>query len=478
MKKMLSILLGMVMVISLSVPALAVTSDTFNEDDLRMGDGTWPEEVQAVSDEEVEIPLSETLDDSDLRIETGTRVESGTSSQLEEPGNVVLTNISKGDIGFKVSNVLVNEGDTETYEVTVDHSVYPEFSVYAYTSCGAPGYTSISIAGAGGGSINVRASDPSTYQNLIKPRDYKDISNSSGEVKTYTITAKAMTDDAGYTISVGAKNDLATHFGGPQNAISAGKTLQLVNSMSQFFSDYTELLNGEGDWFRYTPENAATYVGNYIFGEHQTAFRIYDAETLTPLFDSDISKDRYLYVDKFTTRTILQNCFMLERGKEYLICNYTPTGITPEGDYVLYRTYIGLPSVSSEEYSYRTTQSYTVSANKKTTFYIDVAGQPDTYRCDYNTEIRFCVSRYTQNVTITSCKITAPNGKVFDTKYGRTQIKEYPDLVNFLNNNQNIPINGRWKVEILTSKTMSDMHFSIGNYVLRLDRTTPPKVTT
>lgn len=67
---------------------------------------------------------------------------------------------------------------------------------------------------------------------------------------------------------------------------------------------------------------------------------------------------------------------------------------------------------------------------------------------------------------------------VFDTSYGRTNIKEHPDLVDFLNNNHNIPINGRWKVEILTSKTMSDMHFGIGRYVLMLQRTTPPETST
>ncbi len=84
MKKVLSILLGMAMVTSLSVPVLAATSDTLNEDDLRMGIGTWPEEVQAISDE-VAMPLSKTLDDSDLRIETGTWTENNTRSQLVLP---------------------------------------------------------------------------------------------------------------------------------------------------------------------------------------------------------------------------------------------------------------------------------------------------------------------------------------------------------------------------------------------------------
>ena len=404
-----------------------------------------------------------------------------TTVHAAEPEDFILTHVSDGATGNKMSGILEYKDDTETYQITVDHSICPEFAVYAYTSCGEVGYTHIKIELEGNriGGLNIRASNPSTSTTQIKPRDYINISGASDNIQTYTITAIAMTDNAGYTISVGAKDDLVTHFGGPENAISAGKTVQLTNDMSQYFTDYTELLNGDGDWYRYTPESDdATYVGNYIFGEHTTAFEIYDAQTLKPLYSSNIRDDRYLFVDDFTTRTILQNRFVLERGKEYLICNYAPTGITPAEDYIEYRTYIGLPSVKSQEYSYNTSQSYTVPANKKTTFYIDVTGQPDTYRCKFNTEIRFCVSSFSQNAYITSCKITAPNGMVFDTSYGRTNIKEHPDLVDFLNNNHNIPINGRWKVEILTSKTMSDMHFGIGRYVLMLQRTTPPETST
>lgn len=83
MKKVVSILLGMAMVASLSVPALAATSDTLNESDLRVGYGVWPEEVQASGD--TAVPLSETLNDSDLRVGTGAWSESGAKSQLVLP---------------------------------------------------------------------------------------------------------------------------------------------------------------------------------------------------------------------------------------------------------------------------------------------------------------------------------------------------------------------------------------------------------
>lgn len=402
-------------------------------------------------------------------------VTSAPAAHAAEPEDFILTCVSDGTTGSKMSGVLEYEDDTEVYQLVVDHSVHPEFTVYAHTSGKGLGSTLFSIDRGGSTSyLQIYATQKNSSYNF-SPKGYVDISSTSGEVTTYTITAKAKTDNAGYTLSVGTKDEMAEHLGGRENAATVGRNLQKISDMSQHIVGYTALLNGEGDWYRYTPKtNDATYVGNYIFGDHSTAFEIIDAQSGNRVYHSDIQTDRYLFVDAYTTRTILQNRFVLERGKEYLIHNYTPTGITPAEDYVEYRAYIGLPSVNSVEYSYRTSQSYTVPANKLTTFYIDVTGQPKTYRCDYNTEVRFCVSRYEDNAYITSCKITAPNGKEIDTIFGRDEIEEHPDLVDFLNNSHNIPINGRWKVEILTSKTMRDMHFSIGNYVLRLNRTEAP----
>ena len=200
-----------------------------------------------------------------------------------------------------------------------------------------------------------------------------------------------MTDDAGYTIAVGPKDAMAEYLGGFENAATVGRNIQTANERSQWISSYSVLLNGDGDWYRYTPQtDDATYVGNTIYGEHSTAFAVYDAETLEPVYESNSKEDRYLLVDSVRTRTVMQNRIKLEAGKTYLIQNNTPTIITPVSEYdVEYRAYIGLPCVSSEEYTYRAPQYYTAQANKKTTFYINVTNEPDTYRFSRSTTILF-----------------------------------------------------------------------------------------
>ena len=159
-----------------------------------------------------------------------------------------------------------------------------------------------------------------------------------------------------------------------------------------------------------------------------------------------------------------------------MIQNYTPTVITPANEYdIVYRAYIGLPCVSLEKYSYGYPQAYTVQANKKATFYINVTNQPDVYRFNWNTTVYFNTNSFVTNASITSCTITAPNGMAFNAPNGRVQVDQHADLVDFLNNRNNIPINGRWKIEIEASKTINNLTFAIGTYVLRLDRLTAPQ---
>lgn len=396
------------------------------------------------------------------------------AENTEYSEDFILTCVSDGTSGSKMSHVLEHADDTEVYEIEVDHSVYPEIAFYAYTSGDALGATLFKF---GGSYLQINATNSSTSTTHFSPKGYVQVQNTSGEVKKYTITAKALTDDAGYTIAVGPKDAMAEYLGGFENAATVGRNIQTANERSQWISSYSVLLNGDGDWYRYTPQtDDATYVGNTIYGEHSTAFAVYDAETLEPVYESNSKEDRYLLVDSVRTRTVMQNRIKLEAGKTYLIQNNTPTIITPVSEYdVEYRAYIGLPCVSSEEYTYRAPQYYTAQANKKTTFYINVTNEPDTYRFSRSTTILFNSNSSLNNAYITSCTITTPNGIVLDAPNGRARFDEFTDLVDFLNNSHNIPINGLWKIEIKTSKTLSNLKFVIGTYVVKLDRLTAPK---
>lgn len=397
------------------------------------------------------------------------------SENTEYSEAFILTRVSDNMSGTKLSDVLEHEGDTEAYEIEIDHSVYPEVALYAYTSGDALGVTLFDIDG--GRYLQINATRSGTGFNNFSPKGYVEFRNTSGEVIKYTITAKALTDNAGYTIAVGPKDALAEYLGGPENAATVGRNIQTANDMSQWINGYTVLLNGPGDWYRYTPQtDDGTYVGNTIYGEYSTAFAVYDAETLDPIYTSNAKEDRYLLIDSVRTRTVMQNRIKLEPGKTYLIQNYTPTVITPTNEYdIVYRVYIGLPCVSLEKYSYEYPQAYTVRANRKATFYINVTNQPDVCRFNWNTTVYFNTNSLVTNASITSCTITAPNGMAFNAPNGRVQVGKHADLVDFLNNRNNIPINGRWKIEIEASETINNLTFAIGTYVLRLDRLTAPQ---
>ena len=127
-----------------------------------------------------------------------------------------------------MSNVLEHKNDTEVYEIEVDHSVYPEIALYAYTSGDALGATLFNFGG--GSYLQINATNSSTSTAQFSPKGYVQIRDTSGGVEKYTITAKALTDDAGYTIAVGPKDAVDEYLGGPENAATVGRNIQLYGS--------------------------------------------------------------------------------------------------------------------------------------------------------------------------------------------------------------------------------------------------------
>ena len=86
MKKILSFLLGLTLLMSLTVPALAATSDTIDKESLRVGYGVWPDDIQKTTSVGNEKKLlSSTIDKSSLRVGTGTWPENGVQAKLVLP---------------------------------------------------------------------------------------------------------------------------------------------------------------------------------------------------------------------------------------------------------------------------------------------------------------------------------------------------------------------------------------------------------
>ena len=393
------------------------------------------------------------------------------SDSLSSPDTIALDENNN-----KISDTLEKTGDTATYQIVVDHSVNPEFTVYAYTSGSGLGncYIIIYENGARVGRIDLSAYYPQSAGVALTPKGFADISDSSGEIKTYTIEVKATTDNAGYTISVGTKADMAEHLGGPDNAATIGRNAQEV-AVSQYAAGYLTLMNGEGDWYRYTPQNNdATYISNYVFGKYATAFEVYIADTKELIYQSN-NDDVYDYSDAYNERTIVQNRFQLIPGVEYLIRNYTPTSIGVSDASTLYRVLVGLPSVHSELKSYKYPTSYTISPNKKTVLRINISGQSDLLRLNRGARLTLNAGSSLANASITECTFIAPNGKSFSATNGTVSVDSPIDLTDFLENRNNIPLNGLWTIEVKTNKTLN-VHFVISGSFIRLNRNTVPTV--
>ncbi|MCI8399300.1 MAG: hypothetical protein HFF90_07870 [Oscillibacter sp.] len=376
---------------------------------------------------------------------------------------------------YMVSDVIAAEGSSKTYQFTVDHSLYPNIYLYAYTSGSTPGNSS----------VYVRDENNKAYASVhlttiarsagtpVKPKGYSSFSNSTGETKTYIVRVNAASDNAGYTFIVTPEDNLAKYLGGREHAATVGSTIQ-QRGITNYITGYEILMNGEGDWYRYTPtSNVGTYIANRVEGIRPTAFEVYDTETGERIYQSD-NEDQYTYTNLSVVATIMQERLELVVGREYLIHYYAPASISVSDPSTTYRIYVGLPSVRSETIKYTTPTSYTISANRKTTLRINVTGQSDLLRLGTNGSLSVNAGSNLNNAYITSCKITAPNGKTFIATNGRVpDLGIEPDLVDFLENTNNIPLNGLWTIEIQAEKTLN-VKFTISGSAVALNRNTAP----
>lgn len=389
-------------------------------------------------------------------------------ARSDAPEFIPFTNGSE-----KISGVLEEGRDAISYEIAVDHSVYPEFAVYAYTSGAGLGVSTVYVYDEDNkkcGSVYLLPYS-SSGGTALTPKGFIEISDTSGEIKTYTVRILSQTDNAGYTISAGPISAIDKHLGGAENAATVGRTGQ-ATAVNQYISSYLALMNGEGDWYRYTPEtNDATYIGNLVYQVSSTAFEVYDAETSVKIYDSS-PDDQYFYTNNNSTSTVMQNRLTLEMGKEYLIRSFTPTSVSKSLSN-RYRVFMGTPSVRTERITYSDPTYYTIPANRKTTIRVNVTSQSDLARLTI-ASIVFGAGSAASNASITSCKITAPTGQVLTATNGTASVSIPPDLTDFLNNSTNIPINGRWTIEVQTDKKLN-LHLYMSGTAIILNRNSVPE---
>ncbi len=92
----------------------------------------------------------------------------------------------------------------------------------------------------------------------------------------------------------------------------------------------------------------------------------------------------------------------------------------------------------------------------------NLSGFPDSARLCTLTRMKILTNSY---YNITYCQIRTPNGQTYLAPYGKVWGPENPEIYDYLDSPDNVPMNGKWTVTIESSKTLSDLQFSLsGSY--------------
>lgn len=363
---------------------------------------------------------------------------------------------------------LSNPGDTATYEVQIDHALYPEAILYAFTY-GAAGNATIRVYDENNslvtGIVLRNKLDDNVMNTILAPKGAVYIRNSDAATIKYKVTVETETGDVGYAMKIGTMDTFVEDYGGRNNVTTVAKNTspKAAYDTPAFFRSPQMLLNNDGDWFRYTADGY-TYITARIDNKDCLAFEVYDATNNTLVYRTN-SKDRGIetYADS-TYQGHVQKGLELEKGKDYLIRFYTTSYISTTKPSDTYAISIGYPFITSYKLDCPSQQFY-VPANTTKTFYIDVSDPniPSSARANCQTTVRFTAGSSLNNTYVKSCQITAPNGYTFYTSGGLYHGFENPSTANYLTDSNHVPIRGTWKVTIRTSKAFT-FYFRISQY--------------
>ncbi len=365
---------------------------------------------------------------------------------------------------------LEKAGDTMDYEMEIDHSLYPEAILYAF-SYGVPGNATIRVYDENEklvsgiylqGYLNDRSAN--TH---FSPKGRCGIKSTESTIKKYKVTVTAETDNVIYAMNVGTRDTMAEHFGGIDNTTAIAKNIPskaAEGSKTADFAGYQTLLDGEGEWFYYVADGY-TYITARASMRTGLAFEVYDAETGTRVYQSrsedtgkkDNSVSSYSYVG------YVQRGLNLEPGRDYFIRFYSTLDTPVTDSSARYYIHIGLPCLTTQDVKYNAQQSFYVPANRTVTFTINVP--KDTFlpstRANAMTAVYFSANSSMENAYVDSCTITTPNGQKVTPLNGRYSHFETPSSINYLTDENHVPLTGNWKVTIRTSKSLY-FQFALG----------------
>lgn len=452
LKRTVSLMLALSLSASMGVTnvyAVATANNAESEAQTEASAETSDDEIYDTENEEPVEKLPE--DRAPSETSAGAR-DSGTAEKIDSV--LMLGETSTLDTNSKITVELPSAGDRKTFNVQIDHSIYPEAILYAYTD-GGLGDCTINVSGVRSYTLRTKASGGSS---AYSSKEVFKISGSGG-VRTYNVTVSTTSGNAGCSLILATEDTFAELGGGQENATSIQKN-QAHTYGTTWTSGMQSLLNGDGEWFRYTADGdtfihaSATRVKDFLV-------TVYDAETGT-VFEKTSSKDLETQTHSSTLWTgHVQKRFKLQPGHEYLIQVQSTTKLASNSDN-RYNFSVGLPSVANSTVGLSSTKSFSIPANTTKTFTFSVSGYKDSTRLARGATVSFRPSSSADNIKITSLKITAPNGKVLTaTNYGEYNYNQDVNFSNYLTSLDNISLNGTWTVTVRASKSISGLKFRV-----------------
>ena len=374
---------------------------------------------------------------------------------------------ARDEEGRTIYGVLPTIEDVEEYPIEIDHSILPEVTLYAFCRH-ATGNAKIEVLDGSKVVKTLRlVNRPTGYASTYWPKAFGSIENLSGEVKAYTIRVTTDTGNAAYAITLGTKDTFVEDYGG-SNYATVAKNIpsEIVAATGDvgYFPGARPLLNS-GEWFHYVADGN-TYITAYITGYNNLAFVVIDIEAETAVYTS--TKDDCGIEEEGAPTPIgyVARRVDLVPGKEYLIGFYCTSTITSDLDDT-YGIRIGLPMIVDRKFSTSTSASYSIPANTTKRFVIEVSGLPDSARAGLNTTVAFNSAKNSNDICITDCVITDPNGNKFKTPMYGKYYDFTLDPIDYWGRH-NTPLNGRWTVDIKASQAMSGLKFRIMSHYVRI----------
>lgn len=371
-----------------------------------------------------------------------------------------------------ITGALANPGDTATHYIQIDHALYPEAVLYAFTYGKGSGNATIEVYDEDStlvtGIALINKLDDKVANTIMRPKGGAYIRSSSATIKNYRITVKTETGNVGYAINIGTIDTYVENLGGPSNITTVGKNIPPEAAyIKTVYLISPQMQLNDGEWFRYTADGY-TYITARIPKHDSLAFDVYDATDNSLVYRTNAGDKGIEVMDPSTYTGYVQKGLDLEAGKDYLIKFYSTSHIASTDITEGYYVSIGYPFLTTQKFDY-TPQTFYVPANTTKTFYINVSDSaiPTSARAEGGTAVYFTAGSSSNNAYITSCKITAPNGYTFTPTNGAYRGKfVQPSPVNYLTDPNHVPIRGTWKVTIRTSKSLNFKFYFTGYYYM------------